>query len=82
MFAPTCENPQSYQLTASQIQRILDGHNDRRNRIAIGGISPFPRAIRMAKMTWNDEMAMLAGLNTRQCQMKHDACRNTGNDCP
>lgn len=28
-------------------------------------------------MTWNNELAFLASLNTKQCQMKHDKCRNT-----
>lgn len=28
-------------------------------------------------MVWSDELAFLAHLNTRQCRMNHDACRNT-----
>lgn len=28
-------------------------------------------------MVWSDELAFLAQLNTRQCKMSHDACRNT-----
>lgn len=27
--------------------------------------------------TWNDELAQLAELNVKQCQMSHDACHNT-----
>jgi hypothetical protein len=70
-------NPLLYQLNSSHIQSILDFHNEKRNLIAIGGLGQFPQAIRMAKMIWNDELALLAGLNTKQCVMKHDACRNT-----
>lgn len=60
-----------------QIQKILDIHNDGRNRIANGSIDPFPPALRMAKMCWSKQLAKLAELNTRQCEMKHDGCRNT-----
>lgn len=28
-------------------------------------------------MVWNDDLSFLAELNTKQCQLKHDACRNT-----
>lgn len=31
----------------------------------------------MAKLKWNDQMAYLAQLNTKQCKMAHDSCRNT-----
>lgn len=37
----------------------------------------FSPARRMAQMIWNDDLAFLAHLNTRQCRMSHDACRNT-----
>lgn len=31
----------------------------------------------MAKMVWSKELAWLAELNTKQCEMKHDECRST-----
>lgn len=31
----------------------------------------------MATIQWNDELAYLASLNVKSCQMRHDACRNT-----
>ncbi|KAJ6634614.1 Antigen 5 like allergen Cul n 1 [Pseudolycoriella hygida] len=33
----------------------------------------------MAQIFWSDELAFLAELNTKQCKMNHDACRNTNN---
>lgn len=27
---------------------------------------------------WDEELAYLAGLNTRNCTFSHDECRNTG----
>nr|XP_036231968.1 antigen 5 like allergen Cul n 1-like [Bactrocera oleae]XP_036231969.1 antigen 5 like allergen Cul n 1-like [Bactrocera oleae] len=31
----------------------------------------------MATMQWDEELATLAALNVKQCQMRHDACHNT-----
>lgn len=31
----------------------------------------------MAQIVWDDELASLAQLNTKQCKMQHDACHNT-----
>jgi Cysteine-rich secretory protein family len=59
------------------MQLLVDGHNKYRNMIALGKVSGFQSAKRMAKVTWNNELAKLAELNTKQCDMKHDDCRNT-----
>ncbi|EDW86490.2 uncharacterized protein Dwil_GK14730 [Drosophila willistoni] len=57
--------------------QILLGHNVRRNQIAGGNLNGYRSARRMATMRWDNELAQLALLNVRQCEMRHDACRNT-----
>lgn len=52
-------------------------HNHYRNLIAGGGVSKLKPACRMATMKWNDELAYLASLNVKSCQIRHDACHNT-----
>lgn len=64
-------------LTAAHRALILDTHNTLRSRIASGQQPRFSTARRMAQMVWNNDLAFLAQLNTRTCQMAHDACRNT-----
>lgn len=38
----------------------------------------FPKKNGSIFQVWNDEMAYLAGLNTRKCVFAHDLCRITG----
>lgn len=64
------------QLTNSQKNLILDTTNELRSRIAEGKQTGFPKAIRMAKAVWNDELESLAELNTKKCLNAHD-CHNT-----
>lgn len=54
---------------AAQRQLLLNLHNGYRNQVASGGLSGFLPAYRMAQVTWSDEMAWLAELNTKQCAM-------------
>lgn len=70
-------NPSQVAITADLRNQILQQHNSLRNRIALGQEPRFNTARRMAQMVWNDDLAFLAELNTKQCQMNHDACRNT-----
>ncbi|XP_037932232.1 antigen 5 like allergen Cul n 1-like [Teleopsis dalmanni] len=56
---------------------ILKAHNVRRNNLARGLVPGYRPASRMATMQWSNELAYLAGLNVRQCAMKHDQCHNT-----
>ena len=58
-------------------QVLLDAHNEKRNLIAGGGAPKHGAACRMATMEWDNELAQIASLNVRQCQMAHDQCRNT-----
>jgi len=59
------------------ISQVLDIHNSKRNTVALGQVSHLPPARRMATVRWNPELASLALLNVKQCQMEHDTCRNT-----
>ena len=56
---------------------ILNQHNQFRSDIALGKYEPFPTASRMAQMQYCPELEIPAILNTKQCNMKHDECRNT-----
>lgn len=68
--------------TSADINQILHKHNNLRNNVAAGRNTGFqnaqlPQATRMARTRWNDELAQIAALNTRQCRMAHDTCRAT-----
>ncbi|ALC49419.1 Ag5r [Drosophila busckii] len=77
-WASSCpSDKQLLTLTSAQKAAIVDRHNQHRNFIAGGGASHLSRACRMATMRWNDELAYLASLNVRSCEMKHDKCRKT-----
>lgn len=43
----------------------------------MGRVAGFDRAARMATVSWDETLAYLAELNTRQCNMEHDKCRAT-----
>lgn len=64
-------------MSAKRKNLILRIHNRLRNKVALGKLPGFPRAVRMPMLRWNDELAYLAELNVQQCQMRHDQCRNT-----
>ncbi|XP_064537065.1 antigen 5 like allergen Cul n 1-like [Drosophila montana] len=63
--------------TTSDQNAIVAKHNEYRNFIAGGGDSKLSPACRMATMQWSDELAYLASLNVKSCQMSHDGCHNT-----
>lgn len=56
---------------------ILRLHNRLRNKVALGKLPGYPKAVRMPILRWDNELAYLAELNVKQCEMKHDECRNT-----
>lgn len=64
-------------LSKELIKVILSVHNEKRNKIAGGNLSPYKPACRMATMTWGEELARVAAFNVKQCKMKHDLCRST-----
>lgn len=56
---------------------ILDTHNQFRNKAA-GGLPNFNRkAAAMNTLVWSNELQRMATLNSKQCDMDHDECRNT-----
>ncbi|CAO1439202.1 unnamed protein product [Diamesa serratosioi] len=76
-WSSRCVGQSQVTITAAQRNLILDTHNQLRSRIALGQQPRFSTARRMAQMVWNNDLAYLAELNTRTCQMAHDPCRNT-----
>lgn len=76
-FSASCVNPEQVTITPALKDQILKAHNQLRNKIALGQQAGFSTARRMAQMVWNNDLAWLAELNTKQCQMNHDACHNT-----
>uniref|UniRef100_A0A0A1XQD0 Venom allergen-1 n=1 Tax=Zeugodacus cucurbitae TaxID=28588 RepID=A0A0A1XQD0_ZEUCU len=75
-FAASCRNAAMVTLTQANKNLIVQEHNKKRNLVA-SGKTKLKAACRMATMQWDNELASLAALNVKQCQMKHDACRNT-----
>lgn len=65
-------------ITPKLQQIMVDEHNKYRNQQALGQTPNYQPATRMATMKWDPELAKLAAINVRQCEMKHDSCRNTG----
>ncbi|XP_030572170.1 dihydrolipoyllysine-residue succinyltransferase component of 2-oxoglutarate dehydrogenase complex, mitochondrial-like [Drosophila novamexicana] len=56
---------------------ILSLFNELRNKVAGGGIENLPKAARMAKMSWCEELTHLALFNVKTCQSLKDKCRST-----
>ncbi|EDW68378.1 antigen 5 like allergen Cul n 1 [Drosophila virilis] len=56
---------------------ILTLFNELRNTVAGGKIEGLPKASRMAKMAWCEELTHLALLNVKTCQSLPDKCRST-----
>lgn len=67
--------------TSAQIQSILHRHNTLRSLTALGHTlgrdGNLPSGVRMAQVRWDSTLAHFANLNVRQCEMRHDPCRNT-----
>ncbi|XP_020715473.1 venom allergen 3 [Ceratitis capitata] len=75
-FASTCVEPQEVVFTQQQKDAITNLHNEKRNKVA-GGKSFLNAACRMATIQWDDELAYMATLNVKQCEIQDDECRNT-----
>ncbi|XP_005179141.1 antigen 5 like allergen Cul n 1 [Musca domestica] len=76
-YAPTCyPDAKIVPIDEGLRNAIIRKHNEYRNLVA-SGFDRFAPASRMAKTHWNDELAQLAELNVKQCEAKHDLCRNT-----
>ncbi|XP_062141056.1 antigen 5 like allergen Cul n 1-like [Drosophila sulfurigaster albostrigata] len=74
---PTSPAPYLIAMNLTMRQHLVKLHNVRRNNIALGNLPRYDTAKRMATMRWSPQLATLAALNVKQCQMKHDACHNT-----
>ncbi|KAG6452189.1 hypothetical protein O3G_MSEX007508 [Manduca sexta] len=75
-------NKQSPRLYASGMTtwmryQILLLHNRHRDNIAMGLEAGQPPATNMRKMYWDYELEEMAEVWARQCQKRHDECRNT-----
>ncbi|XP_031767195.2 CRISP/Allergen/PR-1-like [Galleria mellonella] len=75
-------NKQSPRLYASGMTtwmryQILLLHNRHRDNIAMGLEAGQPPAANMRKMYWDYELEEMAEVWARQCQKRHDECRNT-----
>ncbi|XP_046976688.1 uncharacterized protein LOC124542847 [Vanessa cardui] len=57
--------------------QILQLHNRHRDNIALGLEAGQPPAANMRKMYWDYELEEIAEIWARQCQKRHDECRNT-----
>lgn len=57
--------------------QILLLHNRHRDNIAMGLEAGQPPATNMRKMYWDYELEQMAEVWARQCQKRHDECRNT-----
>lgn len=81
-FSPSCASDRAIvPLNQSNIDSILDLHNQLRSKLALGEVTglnniTFKPAIRMATLKWDNELADLALLNAYQCKMEHDRCVN------
>lgn len=75
-------NKQSPRLFASGMTtwmryQMLLLHNRHRDNIAMGLEAGQPPATNMRKLYWDFELERMAELWARQCQKRHDECRNT-----
>jgi hypothetical protein len=52
--------PTRITLDQANVRHIVDKHNELRNQIASGSVSPHPQAADMEKMYWDDELAQKA----------------------
>ncbi|XP_014101221.2 venom allergen-1 [Bactrocera oleae] len=75
-FAASCRNAAMVTMTQAHKNLIVRLHNTKRNTVASGRTKLRP-ACRMSTMQWDDELARMAAFNVKQCQMRHDSCRNT-----
>ncbi|XP_032527223.2 uncharacterized protein LOC116777659 [Danaus plexippus] len=76
------KNKQSPRLFASGMTtwmkyQILLLHNRHRDNIATGMEAGQPPAANMRKLYWDYELEEMAEVWARQCQKRHDECRNT-----
>ncbi|KAL1398227.1 hypothetical protein pipiens_009131 [Culex pipiens pipiens] len=74
---PPGDDTKKFVFTDAEKQLLVDLHNEYRNKVAKGELDWLPKAANMVAMSWDDDLAYLAELNSNQCAANHDKCRNT-----
>jgi len=70
-FGPTCpSNARVIELNDHQKRLLLHMHNYYRSTIAEGKTPNYEPALRMGALSWDDELAHLAVLNTMSCEIE------------
>ncbi|XP_076324440.1 venom allergen 3-like [Tachypleus tridentatus] len=59
----------------SEINEIVQAHNELRQRVATGKETNQPEASNMRKMSWDEELAEVAQRWADQCNFKHDCAK-------
>lgn len=77
--AASKQSPRLYAsgMTTWMRYQILLLHNRHRDNIAMGLEAGQPPATNMRKIYWDNELEEMAEVWARQCQKRHDECRNT-----
>ncbi|XP_014208149.1 venom allergen 3-like [Copidosoma floridanum] len=82
-----CKDGISSGLSGDEKKAIVELHNELRRKVASGQEirgNPGPQRKlqngKMANLKWDEEIAKIAQHWADQCQIKHDACRNTPKD--
>ncbi|KAH8295492.1 hypothetical protein KR018_012307, partial [Drosophila ironensis] len=76
-FSENCPKDAREVNIAGHQKLILGLFNELRNKVAGGLIEGLPKAVRMAKMSWCEELSHLALLNAKTCESIPDKCRST-----
>uniref|UniRef100_A0A6B2E6B5 Putative conserved secreted protein n=1 Tax=Phlebotomus kandelakii TaxID=1109342 RepID=A0A6B2E6B5_9DIPT len=56
---------------------IVDSHNRHRSNVAAGRVPGIPKASKMEKMIWNDNLAYVAAQHVKHANFEHDQCRSS-----
>ncbi|ALC49417.1 CG3640, partial [Drosophila busckii] len=64
-------------MNADLRSQIITMHNTKRNQIALGEMSRYRPAERMATVRWSPDLATLAEYNVKQCKLAEDPCHST-----
>lgn len=77
-LAKACpSNAKVIEMTDELKKLIVDTHNKYRNEVANGKVGHLPKAAAMPTLTWDNDLAETAQMNSNRCVRGHDACHNT-----
>ncbi|XP_034244960.1 peptidase inhibitor 16-like, partial [Thrips palmi] len=74
----TCKDGRAWPLNGAERGAVLHAHNLLRNKMASGGVPPFPSGANMRQMEWDAELEQIAQRWADQCSFAHDQCRDSG----